>query len=77
LLVSREDRPDPIAIARKCLVQRHAGAAGISENDFDAVPYQRFDQNVGPGCRFRDRLCLAIVNRGHGRPHLGFSGKPA
>src|SRR5207248_2164945 len=76
LLVPREDRPDPITIPRECLVQRHAGAAGISENHFHAVPYERFDQNVGPGSRFRDGLRPAIVNRGHGRPRLGVSGKP-
>jgi hypothetical protein len=73
----RKDGPDPIAIPRERLVQRHAGATGISENHFDAVTYERFDQNVGPGCRFRDGLRLAIVNRGHGRPLFWFSGKPA
>ena len=53
LLVARQDRPDPVAVSRQRLVHRHARAARIGEDDLDAVPRQRLDQNVGPGDRFR------------------------
>ena len=28
-------------------MQRHAGAAGIGEDDLDAVPHQAFDKDIG------------------------------
>ena len=72
LLVPRQDRPDPVAVSRQRLVQRHARAARIGEDDLDAVPHQRLDQNVGPGDRFRRGLGQrqAIVDGGHGESSL-------
>ena len=70
LLVPRQDRADPVAVARQRLVHRHARPAGIGEDDLDAVPHQRLDQNVGPGGRSRGDLGLAIVDGGHGDPRF-------
>ena len=72
LLVPRQDRPDPVAVARQRLVHRHARPAGIGEDDLDAVPHQRLDQNVRPGDRLRCGLGhgLAIVDGGHGESSL-------
>ncbi len=70
LLVARQDRPDPVPIPRQGLMHRHAGPAGVGKNDLDSVPYQRFDQNVGSGCRSRSDLSLAIVDGSHGAPRF-------
>ncbi len=45
----RQDGAQLLAEARQRLVQRHAGAAGIGENDFDAMIDQALHQNIGPG----------------------------
>ena len=66
LLVPRQDGPDPVPESCQGLVHGHAGPAGVGKDDFDSVPYQRFDQNVGSGCRSRSDLSLAIVDGGHG-----------
>ena len=70
LLVPRQDGPDPVPESCQGLVHGHAGPAGVSKDHFDSVPYQRFDQNVGSGCRSRSDLSLAIVDGGHGAPRF-------
>ena len=72
LLVPRQDRPDPVAIARQRLVHRHARAARIGEDDLDTVPHQRLDQDVGPGDRLGSSpgRRLTIIDGGHGSSSL-------
>ena len=78
LLVARQDRPNPVAVSRQRLVQRHARAARIREDDLDTVPHQRLDQNVRPGDRPRRGFGQgqAIVDGGHGVLDLGANGLP-
>ena len=49
LLVAGQDGADLVANAGQRLVHRHARAAGVGEEDLDAVPHQGLDQDVGPG----------------------------
>ena len=54
LLVARQDGAQAIVDVRQRLVNGHAGAAGVGEDDLDAVVEQALDQDGGP--RLRQRL---------------------
>ena len=72
LLVPRQDRADPVAIARQRLVQRHAGTARVGEDDLDSMTRQRLDQHVGPGDRPGSGPArrLQVINGGHSSSSL-------
>ena len=54
------------------LVHRHARPARVGEDDLDAVPDQRLDQDVGPGRSvYVGRRGLAFVDGRHGYPPSG------
>ena len=56
LFVARQDSAQTVGHVGQRLVNRHTGAAGVGENDLDAVAEQALDQNVGPGHRRLRRL---------------------
>jgi hypothetical protein len=50
-----QDGAEPVLKAGEGLVERHAGPAGIGEEDFDAVIDQTLDKDIGAflrGLRF-------------------------
>ncbi len=72
LLVSRQDRANPVAKSRQGLMERHARAARISEDDLDPMANERLDQDVGPGHRLGSNpgRRLTIIDDGHGSSSL-------
>ncbi len=56
LFVARQDGAQAVGDVGERLVDRHTGAAGVGENDLDAVVEQALDQDIGPGHRRLRRL---------------------
>ena len=58
LLVPRQNGANLILETGERLMQRHAGAAWIGENNFDTVVHQRLDNHIGAGHQSACRTCF-------------------